>query len=192
VSGAAAVFVDRDGVINELKLDPDSGTPESPLAVSDVVLTPGAGDALRRLQAAGRILVGVSNQPAAAKGRISIAELSAVQARVIELLDADGVSFDDFRLCLHHPDGSVEGLAGACDCRKPAPGMLLDSARELGIDLARSWMIGDTDADILAGRAAGCRTVLVEHRGSVHKRTGDGRPDAVAADLRAAVEVVLQ
>jgi D-glycero-D-manno-heptose 1,7-bisphosphate phosphatase len=192
VSGAAAVFVDRDGVINELKLDPDSGTPESPLAVSDVVLTPGAGDALRRLQAAGRMLVGVSNQPAAAKGRISIADLLAIQARVVYLLGEQGVSFQDFRLCLHHPDGSVVELAGRCDCRKPAPGMLLDSARELGIDLARSWMIGDTDADVLAGRAAGCRTVLVEHRGSAHKRTGDGRPDAVAADLRAAVEVVLQ
>jgi D-glycero-D-manno-heptose 1,7-bisphosphate phosphatase len=192
VSGAAAVFVDRDGVINELKLDPDSGTPESPLVVSDVVLTPGAGDALRRLQAAGRILVGVSNQPAAAKGRISIAALLAIQARVVELLGEQGVRFQDFRLCLHHPDASVVELAGRCDCRKPAPGMLLDSARELGIDLARSWMIGDTDADVLAGRAAGCRTVLVEQQGSAHKRTGDGRPDAVAADLRAAVEVVLQ
>jgi D-glycero-D-manno-heptose 1,7-bisphosphate phosphatase len=192
VSGAAAVFVDRDGVINELKLDPDSGTLESPLAVSEVVLTPSAGDALRRLQAAGRILVGVSNQPAAAKGRISIAELLAIQARVVELLGEQGVRFQDFRLCLHHPDASVVELAGRCDCRKPAPGMLLDSARELGIDLARSWMIGDTDGDVLAGRAAGCRTVLVEQRGSAHKRTGDVRPDAVAADLRAAVDVVLQ
>lgn len=192
LSAAEAVFVDRDGVINELRVDTVSGKPESPLRAEDVVLIPGAAVALRRLTAAGITLVGVSNQPAAAKGRVSIAELSAVQARVIELLDANGVSFADFRLCLHHPDGSVEGLAGACDCRKPAPGMILDAARDLQIDVARSWMIGDTDDDVLAGRAAGCRTVLIEHRPSSHKRTGGAPPDAVAADLRAAVDVVLE
>jgi D-glycero-D-manno-heptose 1,7-bisphosphate phosphatase len=192
VTTVEAVFLDRDGVINELLVDPVSGNPESPLRAEDVVLVPGAGVALRRLTAAGRTLVGVSNQPAAAKGRISIAQLSAVQARVIELLDAEGVSFADFRLCLHHPDGSVQELAGPCDCRKPAPGMILDAARDLQIDLARSWMIGDTDDDVLAGRAAGCRTILIEHRPSSHKRTGRARPDAVAADLRAAVDVVLE
>ena len=72
-------------------------------------------------------------------------------------------------------------LAGPCDCRKPAPGMLLDAARELDIDLERSWMIGDTDSDVLAGAAAGCRTVLIEQEASGHKRKGTARPDAVIA-----------
>ncbi len=146
-----AAFLDRDGVVNELTVDPLSGRPESPLRPEEVVLAPGAAAALGRLAESGWLLVGVSNQPAAAKGTASEAELERVQKRVLELLAADNVRFDDFRICLHHPDGVLAHLAHACDCRKPAPGMLLDAAAGLGIDLARSWMIGDTDSDILAG-----------------------------------------
>ena len=115
----------------------------------------------------------------------------AVQARVVELLETEGVRFDDFRLCLHHPDGVIPELAGVCECRKPAPGMLLAAANELTIDLARSWMVGDTDTDVQAGRAAGCRTILVEHRDSAHKRTAQLRPDAFVTDLAAAAGVIL-
>ncbi len=189
-SGAA--FVDRDGVINALVLDPVTGRPESPLRVADVGLIPGAGAARRRLVGGGWRLVGVSNQPAAAKGLISLDELAAVHARVVELLSAEGVRFDDFRLCHHHPDGVVLELGGKCDCRKPAPGMLLDAARALDIDLGASWMIGDTDGDILAGRAAGARTVLIEQPGSAHKRTGSVSPDAIVAGLGAAVDHILR
>jgi D-glycero-D-manno-heptose 1,7-bisphosphate phosphatase len=192
VSGAPAAFIDRDGVVNELTPDPASGRPESPLRAQDVVLVDGAAAALRHLAAGGLLLVGVSNQPAAAKGTISPAELDAVQERVIELLAADGVRFDAFRVCLHHPEGIVPELSGACDCRKPAPGMLLDAARALNIDLSASWMIGDTDSDVEAGAAAGCRTVLIEHPGSAHKRDRGAEPDAVAPDLGAAVAVILR
>lgn len=187
----AAVFVDRDGVINELVPDPDTGRPESPLHVADVRLIARAAGALRLLGGAGWRLVGVSNQPAAAKGTISLDELHAIQARVVALLAAEDVRFDDFRLCLHHPEGTVPELSGPCDCRKPAPGMLLDAARGLGIDLARSWMVGDTDGDVEAGRAAGCRTILVEHPDSAHKRTAQLRPDAVVTDLTAAARIIL-
>jgi D-glycero-D-manno-heptose 1,7-bisphosphate phosphatase len=186
-----AAFVDRDGVINELTADPDSGRPESPLRVQDVILVAGAAAALRRLAAAGLLLCGISNQPAAAKGTVSRAELDAVQQRVIDLLAVEDVRFDAFRACLHHPDGIVPELTGACDCRKPAPGMLLDAARELEIDLTGSWMIGDTDSDVQAGAAAGCRTILVEHPGSAHKRVHDARPDAIVPDLGAAAAVIL-
>jgi histidinol-phosphate phosphatase family protein len=124
-----AVFVDRDGVINALVADRSSGLLESPLAVADVTLIEGAAAALARLEGAGWTLVGVSNQPAAAKGALSLDELHAIQTRVLELLSAEGVRFDDFRLCLHHPDGVVAGLSGACDCRKPAPGMRTQARR---------------------------------------------------------------
>jgi D-glycero-D-manno-heptose 1,7-bisphosphate phosphatase len=191
VRGSRAVFVDRDGVINELVADAGTGRPESPLRVADVRLIAGVAGALHRLADAGWRLVGVSNQPSAAKGTISLDELQAIQARVFALLAAENVRFDDFRLCLHHPDGSVPELTGACGCRKPAPGMLLESARELGIELGRSWMVGDTDSDVKAGLAAGCRTVLVEHPGSVHKRSGDVRPTAVAPDLAAAAALIM-
>jgi D-glycero-D-manno-heptose 1,7-bisphosphate phosphatase len=191
VSAARAAFVDRDGVVNELVPDRLSGLPESPLRVEDVTLVPGAAAALNRLHAAGWLLIGVSNQPAAAKGTVSVQQLHAVHARVLELLGREGATFDTFRLCLHHPDGVVAELSGPCDCRKPAPGMLLDAGRSLGVDFARSWMIGDTDADVVAGRSAGCQTVLIEHQGSVHKRGGGATPDAVVPDLQAATDIVL-
>jgi D-glycero-D-manno-heptose 1,7-bisphosphate phosphatase len=190
-SATGAVFVDRDGVINELVAGPDTGGPESPLCVADVRLIAGAAEALRRLADAGWRLVGVSNQPSAAKGYVSLGEVHAVQARVLELLGTEGVRFDDFRLCLHHPDGVIPELTGPCECRKPAPGMLLAAADELTIDLARSWMVGDTDTDVQAGRAAGCRTILIEHRDSAHKRTAQLRPDALVTDLAAAAGVIL-
>lgn len=191
MSSACAVFVDRDGVINELVPDPGTGRPESPLRVADVRLIAGAAGALRLLADAGWRLVGVSNQPSAAKGYISLEELRAIQARVVALLAAADVRFEDFRLCLHHPEGTVPELSGPCDCRKPAPGMLLGAAGDLGLDPHASWMIGDTDVDVQAGRAAGCRTILVEHPDSAHKRTEQLRPDAVVTDLTAAAGIIL-
>jgi D-glycero-D-manno-heptose 1,7-bisphosphate phosphatase len=191
VSRARAAFIDRDGVVNALVPDPVTGRPESPLRPEDVRLIEGAPDTLRQLAAAGWVLVGVSNQPAAAKGTASLDELDAVQARVLELLAGQGARFDAFRICRHHPDGVVPELARQCDCRKPAPGMLLDAAEELGLDLTSSWMIGDTDSDVLTGQAAGCKTVLVEHRGSVHKRGGAARPDAIVPTLSAVASLLL-
>jgi D-glycero-D-manno-heptose 1,7-bisphosphate phosphatase len=187
----AAAFFDRDGVVNELVPHPGSGLPESPLDPAEVALIAGAADGLRRLRDAGYLLVGVSNQPAAAKGTVSLATLEAVQRRVLELLRHEGVEPDGFRLCLHHPAAVVPELAGPCDCRKPAPGMLLDAARELDIELGSSWMIGDTDDDAAAGAAAGCRTVLIENTASRHKRRGAARPDLRAADLADAADRML-
>lgn len=191
MTGARAVFVDRDGVLNELVPDPDSGLPESPLHPDQVRLTPGAGAALTRLSRAGFALVGVSNQPAAAKGKVPLDQLLAVQARVVELLAADGVTFGAFKLCLHHPQGTVGGLSGPCECRKPAPGMLLEAAAELSLDLAGSWMVGDTDTDVGAGRNAGVKTVLIEYPGSTHKRGAAVAPDRRAADLPGGVAAIL-
>jgi D-glycero-D-manno-heptose 1,7-bisphosphate phosphatase len=192
MSGSAAVFLDRDGVLNELVPDPRSGAPESPLAVAEVRLLPGAAAAAARLARAGFTLACVSNQPAAAKGLVSVDDLLAVHRRVIELLAAEGVQLAGTRLCLHHPEGVVPGLAGPCSCRKPAPGMLLDAAAALCIDLRASWMVGDTDVDVAAGRAAGSGTVLVAHPHSEHKRQSGIRPDLRAVDLAGAVELLLR
>jgi D-glycero-D-manno-heptose 1,7-bisphosphate phosphatase len=186
-----AAFLDRDGVLNALVPDPDSGRPESPLRPADVWLLSGAAAAARCLAEAGFALVGISNQPAAAKGKVAVEELLAVQERVLERLTAEGAHFDGFRLCLHHPEGVVPELSGTCDCRKPAPGMLLDAAADLDLDLAASWMIGDTDADVAAGAAAGCRTVLVENSDSAHKRHSDAAADLRAPDLPRAVGLIL-
>lgn len=189
--GRPAVFLDRDGVLNAGIPDPETGLSESPLELADVRLLPGAAGALRRLLHAGYALVCVSNQPAAAKGKTSVDELLALHERVLELLAAEDVCLEASRLCPHHPDGVVAGLSGPCGCRKPAPGMLLDAARARRLDLKASWMVGDTDSDVKAGRAAGCHTLLIEYPDSAHKRRGDGHPDLRAADLARAVAQVL-
>jgi D-glycero-D-manno-heptose 1,7-bisphosphate phosphatase len=186
-----AAFLDRDGTLNEAIPDPDSGLPESPLRVEDVRLLPGAAAAARELAQAGYALVCVSNQPAAAKGKTTPGELLSVHERVIGLLELEGVQIKASRLCLHHPDGTVGELSIVCGCRKPSPGMLFDSATALGLDLGSSWMLGDTDGDVAAGRAAGCRTVLIEYPRSAHKRLGAATADVLAADVGDAVAQLL-
>jgi D-glycero-D-manno-heptose 1,7-bisphosphate phosphatase len=180
VSGPSrsAVFVDRDGVINRLVADAGSGPPESPYRVEDVALLPGAGAALTELAEAGFAVVVASNQPAVAKGIATRADLDAVHARVVELLGDEAGAVLDWRYCRHHPDAIVPELRG-CACRKPKPGLLLDAARDHDLDLRSSWMVGDADRDIAAGVAAGCRTVLIEHPDSGHRR------DGLEADLHA-------
>ena len=187
----AAVFFDRDGVVNDLVLDPRSGHAESPLEPEQVTLISGAAAALRQLHCAGYVLVGVSNQPAAAKGFVGIDQLERVQEQVLNLLRREGVRPDAFRICFHHPDGLVPVLTRTCDCRKPAPGMLFEAASDLGLDLQTSWMIGDTDHDVEAGAAAGCRTILIVNPASVHKRSTHVQPDSTAAHLAAAAELIL-
>lgn len=189
-SGRAA-FLDRDGVLNHAVPDPETGMPESPLSPDEVLLLPGVGEALRRLSDHGYTLVCVTNQPAAAKGKVSLAQLQAVHEQVLELLARDGAQIDASFLCPHHPDGVVAELAGPCPCRKPAPGMLTAAAQALELDLGLSWMLGDTDADVGAGRAVSCATGLVEYAGSGHKRSGTAQADLLAKDLPDAVSRLL-
>jgi len=189
--GRRAAFLDRDGTLNEAVPDPESGLPESPLRVADVRLLPGAAAALKALAAAGYVLVCVSNQPAAAKGKVSIEQLLAIHERLLALLSQEGVELRASLLCVHHPQGTLAGFAGDCACRKPLPGMLIEAAGALGIELADSWMLGDTDADVGAGRAAGCSTALIEYPQSAHKRLGEAHPDVLAADIGVAVAQLL-
>ena len=191
MSHQPAVFVDRDGVLNHLVMDPTSGFAESPLRTADVAIVAGAGSAIARLRAAGWLVVCVTNQPAAAKGSVDLSTLQEIHERVRSLLATEGGHFDGERICLHHPKGIVAELSGVCKCRKPEPGMLLDSATEYGIDLSRSWMIGDTDADVNAGRAAGVRTVLVNAYGSEFKRSAYVDSDLVVANICDAVDAIL-
>ena len=120
------------------------------------------------------MLVGVTNQPARrtdGHGRCPRGRAS----RVVDLLAAQDASSTRWRICLHHPRRTDPALGRVCECRKPAPGMLPSAAEELDIDLAGSWMIGDTDADVLAGRAAGCKTLLIETRKVHTKDPGSSR-----------------
>jgi D-glycero-D-manno-heptose 1,7-bisphosphate phosphatase len=187
-----AAFLDRDGVIDEPVWDPRSETHESPYRPEDVVLVPGAAPAMARLRDAGFRLVLVSNQPAAAKGTVSLEALQSVHERVAELLRAEGVALDGAYYCYHHPNGVVAELSGPCACRKPAPGLLLDAAAELGLDLPASWMFGDADTDVEAAHAAGVACALIEHPLTPHRRTGRVVPELTATDLAAAVREVMR
>lgn len=180
--GRRAVFLDRDGVLNDPAPRPEGGPLESPLSPEVVRLVRGAAEALGRFRSAGFALVVVSNQPAAAKQECSLEALDAVHQKVVDLLGAEGVELDGWYYCYHHPAGSDARLGGGCTCRKPEPGLLLSAAEQLDLDLTSSWMVGDSDADIAAGRRAGCRTVLVEHPDTGHRR-GSEVPDLKAPDL---------
>jgi len=192
VNRSWAIFLDRDGLINELVEDPVSGNPESPSHADDVRLAPDAVGALRQLRSLGVPLVVISNQPSAAKGKTTLDALKAVHEEVERKLGEASVAVDDYRYCFHHPEGSDPELGLACSCRKPKPGMILDAAATLvDCDLSRSWVVGDSDVDIEAGRRAGCRTILVERPGSAHRRRGLVQPDWTAATFSEAADIII-
>lgn len=152
--GRPAVFVDKDGTLVEDV--PYSADPARMVAVPEAV------EALGALARAGFAVVVVSNQSGVARGLFPESALAGVRARIAELLAAAGVELAGFYYCPHHPQGRVTRFAMRCPCRKPAPGMLLEAASDLGLDLSASWMVGDILDDVEAGRAAGCRTVLLD------------------------------
>jgi D-glycero-D-manno-heptose 1,7-bisphosphate phosphatase len=174
-----AIFLDRDGTINVEKnylIDP-----------ADLVLLPGVGEALRRGQEAGYLLIVVTNQSGVARGYFTATAVEELHDHLQSELHPYGVQIDAFYLCPHHPEHGT----GPCDCRKGEPGMLLQAAREHHIDLAASWMIGDKSSDIEAGNKAGCRSILV--RTGYGAQQGQGLPPATLTveSLAAAVELIL-
>ena len=181
-----AIFMDRDGTINEMVYDETHGLLDSPRRPEQVTLVPGAAAFIRQAHAAGCLVVVVSNQPGVAKGTLTMPELDAVNQRLAELLALEGARWDAIRCCPHHPSGrpgSTSSLVRRCDCRKPQPGLLVQAAAELDIDLPQSWMIGDGLVDIQAGRRAGCRTLLLANLKIAEierfHRMDDAMPNAV-------------
>ena len=180
-----AVFLDKDGTL----------IPNLPFNVNPerIWLAPGARTALARLAGAGYRLFVVSNQPGVARGRFPEAALEAVETRLHQLLAGIGVALADFYYCPHDPEGTVPEYAHACACRKPRPGLLLQAAREHGLDLARSWFVGDILDDVEAGNRAGCRTILIDNGNETEWRQGDQRiPHFVAADFAQVAGIVLE
>jgi len=174
-----ALFLDRDGIVDELVFYDSSGEWESPRRLADVRMIESAAAPLQRFVDEDWLLVIITNQPSHAKGKTSMQELLDVHEEIVDKL---GVEIAASYLCFHHPDAVVEELRVPCECRKPGAQSLLDAARELSIDLAQSWMVGDQDSDLAAGRAAGCKVALIEHPRSAHKR-GTVKPDLVVRDL---------
>ncbi len=184
-----AVFIDRDGTLNEMVYDEVHGLLDSPRKPEQVMLMPGAGAFLKGVRALGYRIVVVTNQPGIAKGTLSAEDLQAVNQRLSELLAAQGGAWDDLQVCTHHSRSGPP-----CDCRKPKPGMLLRAAEEHRLDLGKSWMVGDGLVDVQAGRAAGCRTILlakvkVQEIERFISMEG-AEPDFVAAGLDEALPII--
>jgi len=150
-----AVFLDRDGVLVE-----DVGLILTP---TDFRMLPGVPAGLRTLHEAGFALVVVSNQAVVARGLLTEAEVHALHHELQKLLEREGAPpLDEFRFCPHHPAATLPSYRMDCACRKPRPGMLLQAAVDLGLDLGGSFMVGDRPTDTQAGKQAGCRTIWLQ------------------------------
>ena len=169
-----AVFLDRDGVVNRAAVR--DGLPRPPATLADFEILPGVAESVQRLRQAGFKVVIVTNQPDVARGDQEKAVVEAMHDIVRQVVKPDSIE------ACYHDD------AEGCECRKPAPGMLLGAARDLGLDLTASFMVGDRWRDIEAGQRAGCRTVFVDRR--YGERPPEG-PDAVVVDLPEAVNWIL-
>ncbi|MDB5350187.1 MAG: hydrolase, HAD-superfamily, subfamily [Planctomycetota bacterium] len=180
-----AVFLDKDGTLIEdlpYNVNPDL-----------IRLAPGAADGLSRLQDAGFRLFVVSNQAGVAFGRFPESALAAIEKRLAELLGRMGVEMGGFFYCPHHPEASVLDYRRTCNCRKPAPGMLVRAARENRIDLHRSWLIGDILDDIEAGRRAGCRTIHIDNGNETEwALSPDREPHFTTGDLARAARHITE
>jgi len=155
-----AVFLDRDGTINKYV-----GFLRN---VDEFELIEGVTEAIKMIHNKGYLCIIITNQPVIARGEVTYSELDAIHNKMETLLGYDGAYTDGLYFCPHHPhrgyDGEIRDLKIECSCRKPKPGMLFHAADDFNIDLKNSWMIGDGESDILAGRNAGCRTALISDR----------------------------
>ena len=152
-----AIFLDRDGTINKyvgFLRDTD-----------EFELIDGVAEAIKRINASGYLVIVVTNQPVIARGELSWEELDEIHNKMETLLGIGGAYLDGIYFCPHHPhkgyEGEVAELKIDCDCRKPKSGMLIQAAEDFNIDLSNSWMVGDSENDIKAGKAAGCKTALI-------------------------------
>lgn len=156
-----AVFLDRDGVINQLVYHEEQEVIDSPFTANQFKLLPGVPEAIKLIHQAGYLVVLVSNQPGIAKGNMSAKAFAAITRKMRNDLSQFGVKLDGEYYCLHHPEAVIEKYKQICKCRKPQAGLLLEAAQEMDIELKQSWMVGDNLSDILAGKRADCRTILI-------------------------------
>jgi D-glycero-D-manno-heptose 1,7-bisphosphate phosphatase len=202
-AGARGVVLDRDGTLIDVVRDEETGAISTAFHPDQIVILPGVVEGLRALAGAGYVLAIATNQPGPAKGQFSAAAVKRTNDALVARLAADGIAIARVEVCMHHPDGGPRGdasLVGPCVCRKPRAGMLETIAKELGLARDRSWMVGDSAADVEAGAAAGMRTGLVfpsnrcelcPLRGGVGAAGERALPDVHAATLGSVAAAIL-
>lgn len=175
-----AVFLDRDGTINKYV-----GFLRN---INDFELIDGVAEAIKKINASGYLAIVVTNQPVIARGEVTFDELEQIHNKMETLLGIEGAYVDAIYYCPHHPHKGYEGerpeLKFDCDCRKPKPGMLLKAAEDFNIDLSKSWMVGDGENDIKAGKAVGCHTALIGNEDYGQELTVNGMLEMVEKLLR--------
>ena len=186
--GRPAIFFDRDGTLSH-----EIGYVNH---LSRFRLLPYAVDAVRLVNASGRLAVLVTNQAGVARGYFPESLIHEVHAHVRAAMEAGGARLDGIYVCVHHPSVGAAPYRRDCDCRKPKPGLLLQAEKDLGADLARSWMIGDRHGDVAVAWAAGARGAMVKTgygEGELHWHAAgwDRPPDLVAENVLEAVERIL-
>lgn len=187
-----AVFLDRDGVINHNWLNPATGQWESPVHPEDFHFRSGAIEAITRLATHKFHLILVSNQPNAALGKCTLADLHAVHDHFAHQLAAAGITFDEFCYAYGHPRATVAEFAGPCPERKPGPLFLLRAIDRLWLNPRECWMVGDRDTDIECGRRAGVRTIQVASAEPDDRAAIDGGGEFHTADLTEAVDIIVR
>ncbi len=189
-----AVFLDRDGVINELVYHKEQGIVDSPFTVGQFRLLPGVSEAIKKLREMDYKAILVSNQPGMAKGILSAEAFDNIRDKMKEELAKEGSLLDGEYYCFHHPEAKAEKFRVNCKCRKPNPGLIIQAAQDMCIELSESWMIGDNLSDVKAGKRAGCRTILLGRMKCQLCHTmdeEDARPNAIVKDLRDATQYIL-
>ncbi len=182
-----AVFFDQDGtVIKHVDLLID---------VKDIKILPGVVTAIRRLRQLGFLVIVITNQPVVARGLISENGVKVLEKRISWLLSQKGALVDDFFFCPHHPEATLKKYRVKCQCRKPAPGMILKAAKRYNIDLKNSFMVGDALIDSVAGHRAGVKTILVK-TGPGHSKLDkiykEEKPDKVVKKIYEAVKLICE
>ena len=176
MSGIPAVFLDRDGIINRAVVR--DGRPYPPAGLKDVEIIPGAVSSIKRLAENGYIMIGITNQPDVARGTQSREIVEAINAMIQSRLP-----LREIFVCYHD---NIDN----CDCRKPKPGLILMAAEKHGVDLSRSWMVGDRWKDIAAGKAAGLKTIFVNYH--YNERYEGPLADFTVDDMAKVADIILQ
>ncbi|MBU0591108.1 D-glycero-beta-D-manno-heptose 1,7-bisphosphate 7-phosphatase [Candidatus Micrarchaeota archaeon] len=177
-----AVFLDRDGVIVA-----DKGYMHK---ISDFRLLSESANAIKKLNSAGFLVIVITNQSGIARGMYTEDDMHKFNAHMISELKKSGATIDAIYFCPHHnKEAKVEKYSKDCDCRKPKPGMILKAAKEHDIDLNSSWMVGDMESDMKAGKAVGCKTIMID--GSKGANGRQTTAHAIANDLNHAVDYIL-
>jgi len=180
-----AVFLDRDGTINE-----ERGHIHNP---HDLMLLSGAASAISRLNESQYLTVVVTNQSVIARGKCTESDMNTIHNRLQSLIGEFGASIDRIYYCPHYPEqiaGGRKDLKILCECRKPEPGLILRATKNMNIDLNKSWMVGDMTSDIEAAKKAGVKSILLADQG-VTDNQKSVLPDAQCLDLKEAVDLIL-